>query len=103
MRKRWQKLAFISVFALLALVACQGAESTTSSPVVVPTGVVAGSSGIQPDEVVTPTLARQVSIVDPEEDESLGKKPDMTLDRIAYINSNGDLLTINPDGTEIVL
>ena len=101
MRVRWQKLAFISVFALLALVACQGTESITSSPAVVPTGVVAGASGIQPEEVVTPTPVKQVSIADPEEDESLGKKPDMTLDRIAYINSNGDLLTINPDGTEI--
>ena len=59
MRARWQVVVFISVLALLGLVACQVTESVTSVPAAVPTIiatiVAAEASGIQPGEVVTPT------------------------------------------------
>ena len=55
MRARWQVVVFISVLALLGLVACQVTESVTSVPAAVPTIIAAEASGIQPGEVVAPT------------------------------------------------
>ena len=64
MKVRWRVLVFISVLALLGLVACQGTETVTSIaavvPTIVPTIVAADASGIQPGEVVTPTPVMQI-------------------------------------------
>lgn len=64
MKVRWRVLVFISVLALLGLVACQVTETVTNIaavvPTIVPTIVAADASGIQPGEVVTPTPVMQI-------------------------------------------
>ncbi|PKB68016.1 MAG: hypothetical protein BZY81_03185 [SAR202 cluster bacterium Io17-Chloro-G4] len=88
----------IIIFALMMLVACQGTDSATSAPGEILTAKPERATATKTAE------AQRENKPGPTTPNSATPAPtgqEMTLDRIAYINSNGDLLTINPDGSDI--
>jgi len=104
---RWGKGALrqaailISVFFALGLVACQGNGGNTvaSSEAPTPTATSVAPKLLEPTSTAVPQRESEPESTKPEIGNAKLKETNVPLNRIAYINSNGDLLTINPDGS----
>ena len=113
-------VGLVLVFAALGLVACEETAGSTVGPTVEPatqvapeTSVPAGTPALTEvpaatrvapgasDEAGTPVAQRENRLgpTRPKVTPPEAREPGGALDRIAYVNSTGDLFTINPDGS----
>jgi len=102
----WRALGWgvipVLVLATLALAACQGTGGSTPVRIATPTTQVTPEASREAP-IETGTLVEQredrVGPTRPIVRTPEAREPGVTLDRIVYVNSTGDLFTINPDGS----
>ena len=95
------------VVAVLVLAACQGTGASTVAPGAATADPVTVEASEQVDTLApantTATAVEQredgLGATSPKVATTAVKEPGVTLNRIVYVNSTGDLFTINPDGS----